>query len=66
MKGLVQMRVIGYRASNRDTWGNDNDKTESRLISFLFFFFFLPLPAGIDSLVSGMSQDLAVKRLRNY
>lgn len=46
-------------------WGNDNDKTESRLISSSFFFF-LPLPAGIDSLVSGMSQDLAVKRLRNY
>lgn len=52
------MGVIGYR--KRDVGGNENDKTESRII------FFLPLPAGIDSLVSGMSQDPAVRRLQNY
>lgn len=40
---------------------NENDKTESRLMCF-----FLPLPVGIDRLVSGMSQNPAVRRLQNY
>lgn len=37
---------------------NENDKAES----CLDFFF----PTGIDSLVSGMSRDPAVRRLQNY
>lgn len=65
------MGVIGYGKKRRalDEGGNENDKTESLvflLSHFLFLFFFLPLLVSIDILVSGMSQDPAVKRSQNY
>lgn len=66
------MGVIGYGKKRRalDEGGNENNKTESLvflLSHFLFlFFFFLPLLVSIDILVSGMSQDPAVKRSQNY
>lgn len=41
------------------------EMTRHRCLIFLYFFPF-SLPAGIDSIISGMSQDLAARRSRNY